>query len=144
MKNKFTIFGIIVILIIVLINIWQTGEEKNKTSIKSDDKIIQGNNIYLSKYAGGYTIEVSGVSSTENAEVYVLHKRGTAKWMYIENDGYGNASVKSEKLGKWTADSGKISITIIGNYGKIKDVYVLRQGKFVSTDFNDRYLKRTE
>ena len=101
-------------------------------------------NKYLETYSGGYTIEVLGHSSNNDAEAYALHENGNAKWMLIENDGYGNAKIMSEKSGVWTADEGKIKITIQGNTDPIVEEYILKNGKFVNTLSEDRYLKRTK
>lgn len=102
------------------------------------------NNKYLTTYSGGYTIEILGYSSDNDVEAYALHKNGNAKWMLIVNDGYGDAKIMSEKSGVWIADEGKIEIRIQGNTGLIEEEYVLKNGKFVNTLSEDRYLKRTE
>ena len=64
--------------------------------------------------------------------------------MWIKNDGNGNAKIMSKKNGIWTAEEGKIKITIQGNTGPIVEEYVLKNGKFVNTLSEDRYLQRTK
>ncbi|MCJ7649427.1 MAG: hypothetical protein MUP85_12495 [Candidatus Lokiarchaeota archaeon] len=128
-----------IIIAIIFISILFTSCDSKNSEIKE-----KSNNKYLSTYSGGYTIEILGYSSDNDVEAYALHENGNAKWMWIKNDGYGNAKIMSEKIGIWTAEEGKIKITIQGNTGPIVEEYVLKNGKFVSTLFEDHYLKRTK
>ena len=110
---------------------------------KADLKIIDQEivNPYHEKYAGGYTIEVKGYTSDTDAELYVLHKSGSAKWMLITVQPGRQAKVVSEKMGTWNASVDKITISIKGNTGLIVEEYSLIGGKFI---FGDRSLKKTE
>jgi len=128
-----------IIIAIIFISILFTFCDSKNSEIKE-----KSNNKYLSIYSGGYTEEILGYSSNNDVEAYALHENGNAKWMWIKNDGYGNAKIMSEKIGIWTAEEGKIKITIQGNTGPIVEEYVLKNGKFFSTLFEDHYLKRTK
>lgn len=131
---KFKIIFTVISLIILLV---ACKTENPKT-------IEVNNNEYMAKYAGGYTIQVIGHISKDDAEAYALNKNGRAKWMYIVNDGLGNAKVMSEKDGSWTAEEGKIKIIVQGNTGPIEEDYILKNGRFVNTLINDRYLLPTK
>src|SRR5690606_39157978 len=72
---------------------------------------------FIKEYAGGYMIEVNDAPSNQNAEGYALRTDGTAKWMWIINDGSGGANIQSEKSGTWTASDGRIIVSINGNSG---------------------------
>lgn len=133
MKNKN------ILLLITFVTILLTSCDNKSSEMKESS-----NNKYLVEYSGGYTIEILNYSSNDDAEVYALHENGNAKWMWIKNDGYGNAKIMSEKIGIWTAEEGKIKITIQGNTGPIVEEYVLKNGIFVSTLFEDHYLKHTK
>ena len=91
----------------------------NQSDQKSGEKIIVKEEInpFLEKYAGGYMIEVKGYTSNSDAELYVLHKNGNAKWMMIMVRSNGQTEVVSEKMGTWDATSDKITISIKGNTG---------------------------
>jgi len=128
-----------IIIAIIFISILFTSCDSKNSEITE-----KSNNKYLSTYSGGYTIEILGYSSDNDAEAYALHENGNAKWMWIKNDGYGNAKIMSEKSGIWTAEEGNIKITIQGNTGPIVEEYVLKNGKFVNTLSEDRYLQRTK
>lgn len=107
--------------------------ENNKTnthvSAKSSN-VEKINDEYIEKYAGGYEVEVKGISSYNSVEVYILRKDGSAKWMYILNDGNGGANVDSEKDGKWEATKTSITIDINGNTGLITEKFNLKDGEF--------------
>ena len=141
MKNLWVIVGLAIILLIVLLNIFLPGGKKQ--TLKSTEKPIVSNP-YLTKYAGGYTVEVSSMPPDAQVEAYILHKSGKAKWMLLTNDGRGNAKIKSEKTGQWTAEENKIMITIQGNTGDLSEDFVYKNGRFVDTLTGERYLKKTE
>ena len=126
-------------LAITFISLLITSCDSNNSEIKENS-----HNKYLATYSGGYTIEILGYSSDDDVEAYALHENGKAKWMLIVNDGYGDAKIMSEKSGVWIASEGKIKITIQGNTGSIVEEYVLKNGNFVNTLSEDRYLKRTK
>jgi hypothetical protein len=128
-----------ILLLIIFVTILFTSCENKSSEMKESS-----NNKYLADYSGGYTIEILNYSSDNDAEAYALHENGNAKWMLIVNDGHGNAKIMSEKNGVWSADDGKIKITIQGNTGAIVEEYVMKNGKFVNTLSEDRYLKRTK
>ena len=71
----------------------------------------------------------------------VTYENSKAKWMWIVNDGYGNANIKSEKTGTWTAELNKIGISIQGNTGTIKEEFTMKNGIF-HDNFTNRYLER--
>lgn len=98
-------------------------------------------NPFVQKYAGGYMIEVRGISSDRDAEGYALRKDGTAKWMWIVNDGNGGANIQSEKTGTWTASDGQITVSINGNIGIIEETWQLKNDMFYDTNNPNRYLK---
>jgi archaellum component FlaF (FlaF/FlaG flagellin family) len=133
MRNKKIILAIIFISILLS----SCESENSKIQKNSNDK-------YLATYSGGYTIEILGYPSDNDVEAYALHENGSAKWMLIVNDRYGNAKIMSEKSGVWLADEGKIKVTIQGNTGPIVEEYVLKNGQFVNTLSEARYLKRTK
>lgn len=93
------------------------------------------------QYAGGYIVEVNGISNEESGEIYVLHENGNAKWMWLKVKPGGQTEVQSEKSGSWTATQDNISITIDGNTGPIIEQYKLINNRFVS---GDRYLSKSE
>ena len=100
-------------------------------------------NTWISKYAGGYTVEVSGYSGGD-IESYVLRNNGTATWLWIVPDASQGARTESKKSGSWTASEGSIRISIRGNTGMIKEDFKMRNGRFYSTSSSDRYLKPTQ
>ncbi len=69
---------LILILAFGLIQCSQTGDKEKvrKSEIST--------NPYLSTYAGGYTIEIKGLSNTIDAELYLLANNGKAQWMYLK------------------------------------------------------------
>ena len=101
------------------------------------------NNAFLSKYAGGYSVEVDGYSETDK-ESYVLMKNGTAAWMLIVADASQGARTASKKYGTWTATEGNIVISIQGNTGTITEEYDYRNDRFCSITSSGRCLKPTE
>lgn len=114
---------------------------QKETSGNSETKT---DSLYLKRYAGVYTIEINGNESANEIEAYELFENGQAKWMWMGNNGVGDANVRSTKSGTWTANEQKISITLQGNSGPITEDYVLQNGTFTSTFSQDRYLKPNE
>ena len=113
----------------------------NKTKpVTSSKENVVTNNVYLDKYAGGYQVDVNNISSNNDAEVYVLRNDGSAKWMYILNDGNGGAKIQSEKNGNWTASENNITITINGNSGSIIEEFDLKNGEFYDKLTGERKL----
>jgi hypothetical protein len=133
---------ITIALISTFLIIFSNCSSDNKTKNQSlNTTSIEANNPYLKKYASGYTIEVKGITSKSEVEAYALTENGEAKWLWIENDGHGEAVLKQKKTGTWTASENKITIKIQGNSGLITEEYVMLNGIFVSTVSDDRYLK---
>ena len=133
-----TLFKITIVLLAATILVGCIGSNQDNNLIKDSSQI--GQNPYLEKYAGGYTIEVKGYPGKSDAELYVLHQNGKAKWMFIEIDSKGQTNIMSEKLGNWTTSENKITITIKGNTGDLVEEYNLINGIFV---YGDRSLKKT-
>jgi hypothetical protein len=138
---------ILVPVVIIILLYWALNME-TKRALEPETIIATEppSNPYLSKYAGGYTIEKVGVSSSDVSEVYILHENGKAKWMRIENDGRGNVDIKSEKFGIWSAKSQMIRISIQGKISIINEDYIVIDGRFVNADpaLSSRFLKRTK
>lgn len=150
MKHKWTIFGLVIIVIIFILKVLNSNNS-SEYPIQSNDnqeskQIYKPSNPYLSKYAGGYTVNILVGSTSNVAEVYVLYESGNAKWMWLEDDGYGGAKKVSEKTGSWTAEKNKISISIQGKIGTINEDYIFKDGRFVNADpaLSNRFLKRTK
>jgi len=148
LKNKNLIFGTILSLILLTSCL---SDKKNNNEIKmneteSEIKVSNEKSIdYKSKFAGGYTIEVKGVSSAQEVELYALNENGGAKWMWIKNDGNGGAIVDDEKSGTWSATENSITIDIRGNSGMISETYKLNNDNVLTnTQLTKRYLKKTE
>jgi hypothetical protein len=114
-------------------------DSKEYPSKQSD--ISKEDNVYLLQHSGGYSIEVVGLPSTQEMEVYILAKNGTAKWMYLKAHKAKGAEVVSQKPGRWTANESNITITINGNSGEINEQYQKKNGVFYNTQFPERYLK---
>lgn len=98
----------------------------------------------LKKFAGGYTVEIKGVSPSNLVEAYGLKENGDAIWMYIENDGKGGAKLTAEKKGKWYATETEVKIQIFGNTGMLEERYILMDQTLVNKDNHNRYLKRNK
>lgn len=96
------------------------------------------------KFAGSYTIEVKGVPSSQEVEVYALNENGGASWLWIENDGMGGANVEDRKTGTWIATEHGITINIRGNSGLISETYELKNNVLTNTQLSKRQLKRIE
>ena len=147
LKNKNLIFGTILSLTL-LTSCSSEKEDKTKTKFNQTDSKIKVSNEKIvdhkSKFAGGYTIEVKGVSSAQEVELYTLNENGVAKWMWIENDGNGGAIVQDEKSGNWSATANSITIDIKGKSGMISETYKLKGDVLTNTEISKRYLKKTE
>lgn len=95
------------------------------------------------KYAGSYKIEVSGTSSKEQVEVYILHKEGKAEWLWVN---YGKNKVgftDDRKFGTWLADENSLTIDIQGNSGMISETYVEKDGALINKQLSKRSLEKT-
>ncbi len=147
LKNKNLIFGIFLSLILLTscISKKKDNSEPKIIQVKSEIDVSKENNInYKSKFAGGYTIEVEGVSSAQEVELYALNENGGAIWMWIENDGNDGAIIEDEKSGTWSATENSITIDIRGNSGMISETYKLKGNLLTNTQLTKRYLKKTE
>ncbi len=121
-----------------------TGSLSNIVIIYKDLKNIKPVVDNKKKFAGSYTIEVKGVSSAQEVEVYALDENGGASWLWVENDGKGGANVEDRKTGTWTATENGITINIRGNSGMISETYELKNNVLTNTQLPKRYLKKTE
>ncbi|MEP2058813.1 MAG: hypothetical protein ABJJ05_13455 [Maribacter litoralis] len=95
------------------------------------------------KYAGSYKIEVSGTSSKEQVEVYILHKEGKAEWLWVN---YGKNKVgysDDRKFGTWLADEKSLTIEIRGNSGMISETYLEKDGALINKQLSKRSLEKT-
>ena len=116
----------------------------SKSNKKANSIVVQSStaqieeNPFMEKYEGGYMIEVKGYASNSEAEMFVLHKNGTAQWMYVTLIN-GKSNVASEKSGNWAATENKITIRIKGNSGDIVEEYVKTSDRF---NCGDRSLKK--
>jgi len=99
---------------------------------------------YKKKFEGSYTIEVKGVSSAQEVEVYALNENGGAIWLWVENDGKGGARIDDKKTGTWIATENGITININGNSGLISETYELKNNTLTNIQLPKRYLKKTE
>lgn len=136
MKRFFTL------AITSLIIIYSCESTKTNTHVSSKDSSVENiNNQYIEEYAGGYQVEVKNVSSHNSTEIYILRNDGSAKWMYILNDGNGGANVDSEKEGKWEATKNSITIEIKGNTGLITERFDLKNGEFYDDLTGERKLQ---
>ncbi len=146
LKNKNFIFVTILSLILLTSCISDKKNNAEKKTEVADTEIEKEDKIdYKTKFAGGYTIEVKGVSSAQEVELYALNENGGAKWMWIENDGNGGAIVVDEKSGTWSATENSITIDIRGNSGMISETYKLNNNNVLTnTQLTKRYLKKTE
>ena len=114
-------------------------EEKSKTD--SIDKAA--NDKLREKYSGSYKIEVSGTSSKEQVEVYILHKEGKAEWLWI-NYGKNNVGYSDDrKFGTWLADEKSLTVDIRGNSGMISETYVEKDGSLINKQLSKRSLEKT-
>lgn len=129
---------------ILILCIHACNSNTQSSNSNSSEKNVDSLNLFLKEYAGAYTIEISGINNSDEIEAYTLHESGSAKWLYIVPDNVEGAKLTSEKTGTWTAEDGKISITIQGNAGLITEDYELKNGRFINVLISDRYLKETK
>jgi hypothetical protein len=137
-KNAYFLISVAFVLFIF------SCDNRNESSQKLASNSIEDplvTNEFQIKYAGAYTVELDNMSSNDAMEVYILRKDGTAKWMYLKNDGSGGANIESEKPGSWKGTETSISITCEGNSGFITEDFQLKQGRFSDTLTGERYLK---
>jgi hypothetical protein len=102
-----------------------------RTPLKKESKPTAQNDLYIKKYAGVYAIKVDADKSGQD-EKLLLELNGNCTWRYG-----GQA-----KYGKWSAVAGIIRTIVKGNSGDIPEDFTLQNGKFVSGDSKDRYLKK--
>jgi hypothetical protein len=114
---------------------------ERKYQIKNET--IGFDDTYLKIYSGGYTIEVDGLGTTGDVELYVLADNGKAQWMYLVTAGRKEPEIMSRKYGSWTAQDSYIRISIDGNTGQLIEEYEMKDGVFYNKDTPNRYLKRT-
>jgi len=100
--------------------------------------------MYLAAYSGGYTIEVNGLGTTRDVELYVLAENGKAQWMHLRTNGAKEPDVLSRKYGTWTAKKSYLKIMIDGNTGQLIEEYEMRNGVFYNNESSDRYLKKAK
>ena len=146
------------IILIILFRVCATSKMAKDTTPISKPATIEENNPYLTKYAGGYTVEINGLNVSEiddYAEFYILASNGKAKWMMVKKDGQGNVVPKDEQSGTWTATETLIRITAsMGTKDtESTEEFELMNGKFINiqTELNVplakrryRYLKRVQ
>ena len=131
-------------MIMAIIGKFVNKDEGNRYS-ESDSTNFPYENSSLSEfvkeYAGGYTVELDGISSDIAAEAYALKDDGTATWMLISNRG-GEAKVTSRKQGTWNAYQNRIEITINGNTGLITEYFERNSSnQYFDNKQTGRYLK---
>lgn len=131
--------AILALIILSFVGCNQAKEkEKSRTGLKNED------NVYLSESSGGYTIEISGLPTTRDVELYVLADNGKAQWMHLKTNGAREPEVRSRKYGTWTARKSYIQITIDGSTGQLVEEYEMSNGVFYNKESAERYLKRTK
>ena len=144
-KIKLTLFGLILVGFFSSCMSEKKKPDQNQPIEKINvEKKTDSSDFYRKDFAGGYTIEVKGVSSAQEVEVYALNENGGASWLWVENDGKGGANVEDKKNGTWTATKNSITINIQGNSGMISETYELKNGILTNVQLPKRYLKRTE
>lgn len=134
--------SLIYYILLIGMLIWLNGCKGPSPSNKIVNPITEQSSInpYITQYEGGYMVEVRGISNQTDAELYVLHDSGAAKWMWIKVQN-GQTQILSEKWGSWTAAINSIKITIKGNTGDLVEQFNLVNGKFVN---GDRSLTKTK
>jgi hypothetical protein len=159
MKRKDVITLIVTVIILSMISYVTFFKESERTApIKeaAPEPVVaptpaaeeKPTNPHLSKYAGGYTVRVLTKETPGVAEVYILNENGNAKWMWLEDDGTGGVKKVSEKTGTWTAEKNKISISIQGNSGLLKEEFTWwrppggKRGYFINKQ-TQRFIERT-
>lgn len=121
----------------------KTESDIQKLNVGKTEDILKKDN-FKSEFAGSYTIEIRGLSSAHDVEVYALNENGGASWLWIQNDGNGGANVQDRKTGTWIATENRITVDIQGNTGVISETYELKNNVLTNIQFPKRYLKRTE
>lgn len=121
-------------------------KENNESPVESkiEEKIIIIDSLefYGAKFSGKYTIEVKGVSSEQEVEVYELEENGKATWIWAENNGKGEVIVDDKKEGTWKATNESVTIDIMGNSDMISETYKMKKGKLTDISIPKRSLKK--
>lgn len=133
--------------IIVILFSCKRQKKFEKTTITErpkTEKIVTKDSLefYGEKFSGNYTIEVKGVSSEIEVEVYGLEKSGKATWIWAENNGKGGVIVDDKKEGTWKATKNSVTIDIMGKTEMISETYEMKNGKLTNTILPKRYLKK--
>ncbi|SDF25101.1 hypothetical protein SAMN05421636_1311 [Pricia antarctica] len=115
-----------------------------KKSILKDSIAKIESNKLRKKYAGTYKIEVSGTSSKEQVEVYILNTDGKAEWLWINYGKSKTGITDDRKSGDWIADTNSITISIKGNSGMISETYQEKNGSLINKQLSKRRLERTK
>ncbi len=137
-RKVFLIIGLGIVIIALLVSKARDNRLNPNSAPPAVTKTV---NKYIYLYAGSYYVRIDGMGAGEAEEVFVLHKDGTAKWIWIVPDRSAGAKVDSEKSGSWTASGGRIVISVQGNTGVITEEFNQNGGRFQSTTSRDRYLK---
>jgi len=117
-------------LLFTLASLSFVTEAKKQSVIDSTNRRVQGQTPnYLAKYSGTYVIKVDGDRSG-NDEVLELHSNGNCTWVFSGQ----------KKYGTWKGSRGLIQTIVRGNTGDLPEDFQFRNGKFVSTESNTRYL----
>ena len=134
--GTFLLAVVVVVILAFLVGMIKNRQLPEKRSSSTPTLV----NPYVKKYAGGYTIEVRGITGSV-VEAYALREDGTASWMRIEPNGMGGARETDKKNGTWDATETTITTKINGKSGLILETYTLKNGVFVNNLSRDRYLK---
>lgn len=95
------------------------------------------------EYSGNYKVEVLGVSSKKEVEIYVLEADGKAQWLWVYYVEGKKGKVDDRKKGNWYVKEGEIKIDIQGQSGLISETFVDTDGILINKSINKRSLKRT-
>ena len=95
------------------------------------------------KFEGNYKIEVTGVSSKKEVEIYQLESNGKAQWLWVYYNIDGKGYVDDRKIGTWIATENSLSINIQGNSGMISETFVVMGDNLVHKTLSKRKLEKT-
>lgn len=111
---------------------------------KKNDSLNQLKNDNLrEKFSGNYKIEVSGVSSESEVEIYQLEPNGKAQWLWIYYRRNGTAYIDDRKIGSWFANENGLTIDIRGNSGMISETYIEKDNELINKTLKKRRLEKT-